>query len=529
MLAHMTAIRESARIEASHRLTVDQPTAPVPEPTGNWLVRHRYLVLASIVMVLVTIQTVNGQWSTDMSLHVSVVRALIDEPFRTTDPVAMADTPYTVTLGALGRLFGISAISVLSLAAVANALLLLVGLRQFVIEATQNRRAPFWALVFLLLLWGLSPYRFSGFFNLNSIGFILPYPSVFATAIALRTLAAALRALRRRRWPLFVAVAAGTTIVVLVHPITGAWLAIGLVAVGVSRARAAGDWVWLAAVGAVALALTMLWPYYLVFELLGDTSRVDAGNKAMYEDVVSRLFPALIGLWVIWRRLRVDRRDLLGVMLMGGLAIYAYGFLRDQYSYGRLLALIVLVLDVAAADGVARFERGFRWSRASGWLRAAAVALAALLILGLVEARGGLVRMVPPRVLPTSVRTSDQLVRFDDQYGFLARYVGADDVVIGSTNDDNRVIPAIAGRPLKPFWMAPIIDDIDARSAAQDEFLDPSTPSSRRVEIQAKYKARFVLLHRGGRTTPDLVRALESSGATMAYEGDGFQLVALRP
>jgi alpha-1,6-mannosyltransferase len=480
-------------------------------------------------MVLVTIQTANGQWSTDMWEHVAVVRGLIDDPFGSTPPLELLDTPYVVALGLIGRVLGISAISVLSMAAVVNALLVLVGLRLFVIEATQNRRAPFWALVFLLLLWGLSPYRFSGFFNLNSIGFVLPYPSAFATAIALLTLTAALRAMRRRRWPLFVAVAAGVAVVVLVHPITGMWLAPSLVAVGVSRARSVRDWLWLAAAGAVAFVLTMLWPYYSVFEIVRDTSAFDALNNAMYRDVLLRLFPAAIGLCVIWRRLRVDRRDLLGLMLVGGLAIYAYGYASDQNSYGRSLALIALVLDVAAGDGVARLERGFRWGRASGWLRAGAVGLAALLILGVVEARGGLVRMVPPRVLPTSVRTSDKLVRVDDEYGFLARFVGADDVVVGSTDQDNRVIPAIAGRPLRPFWMAPVLDDIDERTAAQEEFLDPSTPSSRRAEIQARYEARFVLLHERARTTPDLVRALESSGAKLAYARDGFQLLALPP
>jgi hypothetical protein len=525
----MTAIRESPRVEETHHPTVDRPTEPVPNPTGNWLVRHRYLVLATVVMVLTTIQTVNGQWSTDIWEHVSVVRALIDDPFRSTQPVVLLDTPYTVALGVLGRLFGISAITVLSLAAVTNALLLLVGLRLFVIEATENRRAPFWALVFLLLLWGLSPYRFSGFFNLNSIGFVLPYPSAFATAIALLTLTAALRAMRRRRWPLFLAIAGGTAVVVLVHPITGAWLAVGLVAVGISRARGVLDWAWLATAGAVAFVATMLWPYYSVFELLRDTSSYDVANRAMYRDVVTRLFPAVIGLWVVWRRFRVDRRDVLGVMLVGGLVIYAYGYIRDQHSYGRALAVIVLVLDVAAGDGVARLESQFQWGRASRWLRAGAVALAALLALGLVEGRGGLVRMVPPRVLPDSVRTSHQLVRIDDEYGFLDRYVGEDDVVIGSTDQDNRVIPAIAGQPLRPFWMAPVMHDIDARTAAQDEFLDPGTPSMRRAEIQAQYNARFVLLHKRAPTTPALVWALESSGAKLEYEGDGFQFLVLPP
>jgi hypothetical protein len=179
----VTAIEESAAVDHTYRDAPVGPTRPVGAPAGPWIVRHRYLVLATVVTVLCTIQTANGQWSTDMWEHVAVVRGLIDDPFSATHPLKLLDTPYTVTLGVLGRLSGVSAITMLSVAAVANVVLLLVGLRLFVIEATENRRAPFWALVFLLLLWGLSPYRFSGFFDLNSIGFVLPYPSTFATGI----------------------------------------------------------------------------------------------------------------------------------------------------------------------------------------------------------------------------------------------------------------------------------------------------------------------------------------------------------
>jgi hypothetical protein len=499
----------------------------VPAPDGGWLVRHRYAALVGVVTILGLIQTLNGHWSTDMWEHVAVVRGLIDDPFRSTPPLTLLDTPYTVTLGALGHAFGASAVTMLSLAAIGNLLLLLVALRSFVIEATANRRAPFWALVFLLLLWGLSPYRFSGFFNLNSIGFVLPYPSTLATGIALLTLSAALRAMRNRRPVLFVAVAVGTTAVVLVHPITGSWLAVGLLAVGISRARVPRDWVWLGAAGAVGFALTLLWPYYSLFDLLRDTSSYDAANKAMYRDVPTRLLPAVIGLWVIWRRFRADRRDLLAALLVGGLAIYAYGYMRDEYSYGRSLALIVLILDVAAADGVGRLEGRFRWGRATAWYRAGAVVLGALLVLGLVESRGGLVRMVPERLLPTSVRTSHELVRTDERYSFLEDRVGRNDVVIGSTDRDNQVIPAIAGRPLQPFWMAPVIPDIEARTAAQAEFLDPATASDRRAEIAARYNARFVLVHKREGTSASLVRVLEASGATLVYDRGDFQLVAL--
>ena len=516
------------RRSAGPRAVPDRPNTAVPAPDGGWLLRHRYAVLAGVLSVLGLIQTLNGHWSTDMWEHVAVVRGLIDDPFRSTPPLTLLDTPYTVTLGALGHAFGASAVTILSVAAIANLVLFLVALWLFVIEATANRRAPFWALVFLLLLWGFSPYRFSGFFNLNSIGFVLPYPSTFATAIALLTLTAALRAMRNRRPVLFAAVAVGTTSVVLVHPITGAWLAVGLLAVGISRARITRDWLWLGAASLVGLGLTLLWPYYSIFDLLRDTSSYDAANKAMYDDALVRLFPAAIGVWVIWRRFRADRRDLLAVMLTGGLAIYAYGYVRDEYSYGRSLALVVLVLDIAAADGVGRLESGFRGSRASGWYRAGVVALAALLVLGLVESRGGLVRMVPPFLLPASVRASDELVRVDDRYGFLEDRVGRNDVVIGSTDRDNQVIPSLAGKPLQPFWMAPVVSDIEERKRAQVEFLDPATPSDRRAEIAAKYKARYVLLHEHERKSASLVRALEASGATTVYRQDGFRLVALR-
>ena len=505
-----------------------QATVPVAAAEGGWLVRHRYLVLATAVTVLGLVQTLNGHWSTDMWEHVAVVRGLIDDPFRTTHPLALLDTPYTVTLGAFGHVFGADAVTMLSIAAMANLVLLLVALRLFVIEATANRRAPFWALVFLLLLWGLSPYRFSGFFNLNSIGFVLPFPSTFATGIALLTLTAALRGMRDRRPLLVVAVAAGTASVVLVHPITASWLAVALLAVGISRARAIRDWAWLGAAGAAGFAVTLLWPYYSVFDLLRDTGSYDAANKAMYRDVATRLFPVVIGLWVIWRRFRANRRDLLAIMLVGGLAIYAYGYVRNEYSFGRSLGLAVLVLDVAAADGVGRCEAGFRWSRAPGWHRAGSVAIGGLLVLGLIESRGGLVRMVPRPLLPSSVRTSAELVRVDDRYGFLEGRIGANDVVIGMTNRDNQVIPAIAGQPLRPFWMAPVVRDVDARTAAQLEFLDPATSSDRRAEIATRFNARFVLVHKRERTSASLVHALQASGATLVYDGNGFQLVALR-
>ena len=112
-------------------------------------------------LVLTAIQTLNGQWSTDMWEHVAVVRELIAHPFDPRHPLVLSDaahpgfSPYTVVLGVhrrrdrRGRRHGA----------------LGGGDRQrrpccwrpsgsSCIEVTGNERAPFWALLFVLLLWG---------------------------------------------------------------------------------------------------------------------------------------------------------------------------------------------------------------------------------------------------------------------------------------------------------------------------------------------------------------------------------------
>ena len=120
------------------------PTVGPVSLSGSPLVRHRYAVLAVLVTVLTTVQTVNGQWSSDMWEHVAVVRELIARPFDPSHPQVLSDathpgfSPYTVTLGLLGHAFDIDAVTLLSLAAVLNVVLVLVTLRLLVLEATAN-------------------------------------------------------------------------------------------------------------------------------------------------------------------------------------------------------------------------------------------------------------------------------------------------------------------------------------------------------------------------------------------------------
>jgi hypothetical protein len=512
-------------------LPADDARGPVEAPGGHWVVRHRYWLLAGVVTALVTIQTLNGQWSTDMWEHVAVVRELIAEPVDPQHPQVLSDathpgfSPYTVVLGVIGGVLDLSALTVLSVAAVVNVVLLLVALRALVVEATANQRAPFWALMFVLLLWGLRPYRYSGFYNLNSIGFVAPYPSTFATAVAFATLVAALRYARSGRTACLVTIAVGTAIVVLVHPLSAPWFGVALLAVG---ARLWPDRAHLAkyvAAGVAGLALCLLWPYFSVVDLVRDSSELEALNEAMYSGVLLRIFPVLLGLVVVARRWRADRLDPLALWLAGSSVLYAIGAVTDNTSFGRSLAFLVVVLATALADGVGRLEADPARRGASA--RWSALALAGLLVLGLITTRGGLVRMVPEPLLPVSLRDSDELVRPDERYAFLEDLVGDTDVVIGARPSDDRVVPAIAGRALSLGVVRPFVDDADARLRARAAFFDPATSAAERAEIVERYSADFALLHRGNPANEQVLDQLVEDGATIVHDDDGLVLVEL--
>ena len=131
-----------------------------------------------------------------------------------------------------------------------------------------NRTTALLLLVFTLLLWGVTPWRWSGFLSANSFGFGLPYPSAFATAAAWACIG---------QWTAYLdggprrslAVATGLgALAVLTHPFTGAWLAIALACVlaaqrSWTRARTLSI---LAAAGAGAVTV-LAWPYYDVLGL----------------------------------------------------------------------------------------------------------------------------------------------------------------------------------------------------------------------------------------------------------------------
>jgi hypothetical protein len=134
-------------------------------------------------------------------------------------------------LAALSKLPGIGLIGAFSIAPILNLVLFLIAFRLFVWRLLGNRIAPFYYLLFVLVLWRVAPWRWSAFLNLNLLGFGLPYPSMFATAITLLTLWTLMIFLESHRLPWLLGPVIGGSVILLTHPIST--LAAGIAAAAV--------------------------------------------------------------------------------------------------------------------------------------------------------------------------------------------------------------------------------------------------------------------------------------------------------
>jgi hypothetical protein len=513
----------------------DDPIAPV-DASSSWFVRWRYWILGGLVLLAVASQTRNQQWTTDMWMHAAAVREFATHPFDPGDPVisAMHDSawlnPYTWVVGRLAALFDDNALTALSIAAVANVALVLVAFRAFVIELTSNRRAPFYALLAALLLWGPRAWRWSGVIHVDAIGYVAPYPSMLALALMLFVLTIASRlarsGVRIDDWWRLVALGVGVLLVGLIHPPTAVVLAVVGPVLVLCRLR---PWSW-PTLGWIALAVVIgigvaaLWPFFPLFDL-SPGGFYKSSDELFYQSVPQRIFPALLGLVVVYRRTRADWRDPMGWLVGAALMLYGIGY---WGGIGRPIIFAVLALQIAVGDGVGRIEAA--WSARAGvpqWQQLYALACAIVAVFGLVFLRAGPARMIPDEIRPSGLVADADVERVSDTYDPL---VGIVDGTTLATEKPSIELPAFAGKLVSSsFWENPLAeDDVATRRRATDRFFDRSASDEARRQIIDDYEVQYVVIDerdRVGITADDLGRL----GATKVYAGDDLTVWTVNP
>ena len=486
------------------------------------LSRHAYLILCLALVPLVAWRVATGDWLADFWEHAAVVAELAASPLDPAHPMLAIDAPHALTspyhlvLAAVTRISGFSAVAVVGVAALVNLAFFVVALRVFVRLFTRQPWAPPLALLFTLLLWGPDAWVWSGFFHVRSFSVVMPFPSTFATASAFVALWAARAYLLsgRTRWA---AATAGLGLVILLsHPPTFAFLAIGIAALTLSRLPRTHRWRAAALGAAVAgtAAVAVIWPYYPLVELVGADP---AGYLRDNDDLLAlrgtliKTGPALIGLPFLYLRFRRRSRDPLVAIFVGAVLAYAVARIGQVGSLATMIRFVVLALHVAAADGIARYLHD-RGGRVRELAMPVIVASAVVLLVAMTVSAPG--RQVAGLV-------SDEIPDLE----YLATAVPDDDVVMTDPITALEV-PAWGPKVVAWHYAMPYVADREARREAVDDFFADEEPATR-GDILEHYCARWVLLV-PERLEGDVVAEggpLDSLGRLVAEGPDGRSML----
>ncbi|MGH8984207.1 MAG: hypothetical protein ACRDY6_10090 [Acidimicrobiia bacterium] len=459
-----------------------------------------YLLAAGLASVPLAVQTIQAYWSKDVWFHSASILELSSHPFDPNHPTASAAvgdpelSPFPLLWGLVHRVTGAGLFTVLVVAGLVNLVLFWSALWAFTSRVTRARLAPALAVPAVLLVWGIDPWRWSGYPNLNSLGFGLPYPSVAALAGYLVALTLLLGWLREPRWSRAWAIGAIGVVVTLMHPITGAALGLGAAALVVTAAARAGDrsravFVQLAVAALLALGVVLMWPFYSFGELLRGADAYTDINAGVLRQVLPRaaLGLACFPVAVLLARRRGDWR--LVALALPPLVLVAAGLAIDVPVLGRFLPFGLLPLQIAFADAVAGAVP------ASAPLRRTRLAAGlAMATVGLVGVAAALPRMVPEPLLPASLRDDDRFVSARDEAGAVA-HLDADMVVIAPEREVARPVLASGAKLVDPLYPAPELDDAEARERAVAQFLQ--VIPSRRAEIVRTYGATHLVVGKG--------------------------------
>ncbi|MER6625045.1 hypothetical protein [Streptomyces sp. NPDC000931] len=454
--------------------------------------------VAGLLLALMALVIVRLPWAGDLGMHAATLQRLRHSPLDPGNPLVDADTPspyyspWTLLLGTVARIPGLSVFVVLRLAAVAGLALLVTGVWRYVRTLSAHRAAPALALLSLLLLWGTTPFLWSGFPGLNSLALTVSYPSTFALGLAFHLWAWLAGALRRGAgWPAWLGLGALWGVILLCHQFSGIVATVGAAATVLAEGRA-GRVVWSRlGAGVVAGAVVLwVWPYYDFFALFGAGDGLDAVHRGLYAHPVARYGLVLLGVAALVPRWWRDRWDPLVLFAGLGVAVVGVGWVSGHYSWGRALPAVVIPAQLAVALEAAGAEAGRRGLRA-GW----AVLLAGGLlaggwgqagVLGYVVPRGGLPAVVEERYRApwTGYRWITPWVRYGD--------------VVMAEGRVARQVPAYGPYTVAPGYPDFFLPDEERRMAVTEVYFAERTPSSVRRGIEREYGVRWVVGGGGG-------------------------------
>jgi alpha-1,6-mannosyltransferase len=473
----------------------------------------------------------NGQWgaASDFWEHSAVLRELSTHILNPKHPQLLLDSPhafyspYAVLLAAFSRFSTLDPVTTLSIAGLVNLGLFFLGLRLFVLSIVPRERgniASFYALLFVLLWWGSDPWSYSGFFYFGGLGGRLPYPSTFSTSLSLICLGSARTGLEQKSPVRILGFLVVLVAVLISHPISFLFLVAGLLSFAFdTKGRTLTQVLIVVSLLVMALLIASMWPYFPFLKFLVNESDVyHANNRVMYRDVLSRIWPALIGVPLIISKLHQNWRHPLAIVIVILSGIYVFGGVSGKYAFGRVISHIVLVLQVAIADRVSEFELQISRGHRASWLRRLTVTTGAIAFSFVLSWKG----------LNTVLASATSREPNYTSYLFLSRMTGQYDLILSDIRS-SWIVPTFGGKVVAALHPLAFVPDDNIRKSDLKQFFSKATTLGERRRMIEKYDAKYVLLNKlmlGD--CHECLLAFESLGKSI-FENESFLLISVSP
>jgi len=252
----------------------------------SWLRRHwaigLFWVLALTFLGYVTwdafwLRSATYIPTSDYWEHSAVLRALMDNPWHPKNPHVVSPAssprfgPQFILIALLARALNWDALQAMSLAAVFNTLLFVLGIRSFFRNYFNSELATVYGLVVMFCSWWRA-WPYSNVYQLDVYLSVASYPSTTAVALTLLGFGLAVRTLRGKvRYPRVALVLLGVwaATVLIVHQLTAAMSLTGAVLLAISEPKVRFRLrLQLVAAVVVGSALAHFWPYFSPWEVL---------------------------------------------------------------------------------------------------------------------------------------------------------------------------------------------------------------------------------------------------------------------
>ena len=487
-----------------------------------------YLWLAIGVFVFELINLLNGNYSKDFWEHCAVINELSSHPVHPGHPIITGMiphaffSPYAVFIGFIGYVSGLDPFILLTVAGAINLILLLLAIRYFVFSVltVNQEKTAFYFLLFLIFAWGPTAWRYSSFYHITTLHYVLPYPSTFSFILTLFSIGFFMRQKNfasLKSIPVLLVCILFNAIVLITHPTTAIFLFVFLTVYAVTEyIKNRSFWLLPAFLSCLALPVLLagIWPYFPFWDLLlveSKGSQFHDASMVFYRRLFVRLLPLWLGIPLIWQQLKSKRTDLLAWSFIALLFVYIYGFITGQYGYGRIIFFLAMMLQLIIAFWFTQNEI----IRGSGKLTLSFVFLILMLLFPLFH-----LSMIGKNFIPGCNPQPHQELSVVKNFPHENRIVLSDLKTI-------LYLPAYGAKVTAslypPYW----IHDNDQRKSDIEIYFGNQSDNTLRLAILKKYRVTHIVIDKNSTKISDEGKRYSYGISSLVYSGNYYDVLEI--